>query len=161
MSTDNKIMLVIANSKNILTLSLKFCNNIQFVISSDNIKNAKEFYHNHNIDLKNKLITTFDTGFDPYIYSINYNKYDNIFHSLVFFSKIINKQISLNSKKKYDITICVERKHVKRVLIMASHIIKNVNTMRILHISTDPVTEEDNNFEKIQLNMFYNSFHYR
>ena len=105
-------------------------------------------------------MTTFDTGFDPYAYSINYNKYDNVFHSLVFFSKIINKQLSLNNKKKYDVTICVERKHVKRVLIMASYILKNVNTIRILHISTDPVTEDDNNFEKNQLNMFYNSFHY-
>ena len=160
MNTDNQIMLVIANSKNILTLSLKFCNNVQFVLSSDNIKNAKQFYHNHNVDLKNKLVTTFDTGFDPYAYSINYNKYDNVFHSLVFFSKIINKQMSLNSKKKYDVTICVERKHVKRVLIMASYILKNVNTIRILHISTDPVTEDDNNFEKNQLNMFYNSFYY-
>jgi hypothetical protein len=68
--------------------------------------------------------------------------------------------MSLSNKKKYDVTICVEKKHVKRVLIMASYILKNVNTIKILHISTDPVTEDDNNFEKNQLNMFYNSFHY-
>ena len=63
-------------------------------------------------------------------------------------------------RKKYNITICVEKKHVKRVLIMASYILKNVNAIRILHISTDPVTEDDNNFEKNQLKMFYQSFYY-
>lgn len=160
MNTDNQIMLVIANSKNILRLSLKFCDNIQFVLSSDNIKDAKEFYFNHNVDLKNKLITTLDTGLDPYAFSVNYNKYDNVFNSLVFFSKIINKQISLNNKIKYDVTICVEKKHIKRVLIMASYILKNVNSIKILHISIDPVTEDDKKFEQNQINLFYQSPRY-
>lgn len=159
MNTDNQIMLVIANSKNILKLSLKFCDNIQFVISSDNIKDAKEFYHSNNVDLKKNLLTTFDTGFDPYAYSINYNKYDNVFHSLVFFSKIINKQFSLNNKK-YDVVICVEKKHVKRLIIIASYILKNVNTIKILHVSSDPVTEYDNVIEKNQLDLFYQSSRY-
>lgn len=159
MNTDNQIMLVIANSKNILKLSLKFCDNIQFVISSDNIKDAKEFYHSNNVDLKKNLLTTFDTGFDPYAYSINYNKYDNVFHSLVFFSKIINKQFSLNNKK-YDVVICVEKKHVKRLIIIASYILKNVNTIKILHVSSDPVTEYDNINEKNQLDLFYQSSRY-
>lgn len=160
MNNNIQIMLVIANSKNILTLSLKFCNDIEFVISSDNVKDVKDFYSNHNVDLENNLITTFDTGFDPYKYSINYNKYDSIYHSLVFFSKILNKQISLNSKVKYDLIICAEKKHIKRLVIMCSYILKNANSIKILHISTDPVYEVDNIFEKNQLNMFYQSSYY-
>ena len=56
MTINEDIMLVVANNKNILKLSLKYCNNMNFVLSSDNIYDAKEYYSTHNINLKNNLL---------------------------------------------------------------------------------------------------------
>jgi hypothetical protein len=159
MTINNDIMLVVANNKNILKLSLKYCNNMNFVLSSDNIYYAKEYYINNNINLKTNLITTLDTGFDTYVYSINYNKYDNVFNSLLFFSKIINKLYSTENKK-YSVIICLEKKHVKRALIISSYLFRNINTLQIAYINTDLVTEEDEQYEKNQLNLFYQSLYY-
>ena len=159
MTINEDIMLVVANNKNILKLSLKYCNNMNFVLSSDNIYDAKEYYSTHNINLKNNLITTLDTGFDTYVYSINYNKYDNVFNSLVFFSKIMNK-LNYTEKKQYSVIICLEKKHVKRALVICSYLFKNINGLKIVYINTEPTTEDDELYEKNQLNLFYQSYHY-
>ena len=160
MTINEDIMLVVANNKNILKLSLKYCNNMNFVLSSDNIYDAKEYYSTNNINLKTNLITSLDTGFDAYIYSINYNKYDNIFNSLVFFSKIINK-LYYTEKKQYSVIICLEKKHVKRALVICSYLFRNINSVKIVYINTEPITDDDEQYEKNQLNLFYQSYHYK
>jgi len=159
MTINNHIMLVVANNKNILKLSLKYCNNMNFVLSSDNIYDAKEYYIDNNINLKTNLITTLDTGFDAYVYSINYNKYDNVFNSLLFFSKITNKLYSTENKK-YSIIICLEKKYVKRALVICSYLFRNINSLQIVYVSTELVTEEDERYERNQLNLFYQSSYY-
>lgn len=160
MTINEDIMLVVANNKNILKLSLKYCNNMNFVLSSDNIYDAKEYYSSHNINLKTNLITSLDTGFDTYVYSINYNKYDNVFNSLVFFSKIINK-LYYTEKKQYSVIICLEKKYVKRALIICSYLFRNIDSLKIIYINTEPITEDDEKYEKNQLNLFYQSYHYK
>jgi hypothetical protein len=160
MTINEDIMLVVANNKNILKLSLKYCNNMNFVLSSDNIYDAKEYYSSHNINLKTNLITSLDTGFDAYVYSINYNKYDNVFNSLVFFSKIINK-LYYTEKKQYSVIICLEKKYVKRALIICSYLFRNIDSLKIIYINTEPITEDDEQYEKNQLNLFYQSYYYK
>ena len=58
---NNNLLFVITNEKNTLDLSLKFCNNMRFIISSNNIKKAKEFYKENNINMDTNLITTLET----------------------------------------------------------------------------------------------------
>ena len=123
----NNLLLIIVNDLNTLHVSLNYYKEMKFVISSDNILEIKKFYIVNNINVNN-LLTTFETTVDKFGNPINTNKFDSVFNSMIFFSKIINK-IFFDTKVKLDITLCISKQYIKRVFILSSHIFKNVNNI--------------------------------
>ena len=93
----NNLLLVISNESNTFNLSLNYCNEMEFIISSDDIEELKQKYIRSNVNMNN-LITTFETSILP---TYNYNKYDILLNSILFFSKIINK-MHLKNDIKYS-----------------------------------------------------------
>ena len=110
-------LLVIATEKNILDLSLKYSSKMNFVVSSNNNKQTKQFYKDNNVD--NNLITSLEIPSNTSC--SNYNKYDHVFNSIIFFSKIINKIYSTDNVKR-DILICISKKYIQRSIILCSYI---------------------------------------
>jgi hypothetical protein len=155
---NNNLLFVITNEKNTLDLSLKFCNNMKFIISSNNIKEAKEFYIQNNIDITSNLITTFQTN--SYIHHLQSNSYDHVFNTIIFLSKIINKLYSTNNIK-YNILFCVSKKHIQRTVILASYIIKNISSVKFIYDNNEIISKDDIVNEKHQLNLFYQTPYYK
>ena len=154
----NNLLLVIADD-NILHLSLKYCNNMKFIISSDNVKITKQFYKNNNVDIDNNLITTLETRSDKINPSVDYNIYDKIFNSILFFSKIINK-IYFQNNIKPSILFCISKKHVKRSVILCSYILKDI-CIKLIYNNNEELTIQDTINEKHQIDLFYQSHYYK
>ena len=155
---NNNLLFVITNEKNTLDLSLKFCNNMRFIISSNNIKKAKEFYKENNINMDTNLITTLETISSTHYFQSN--SYDYIFNTLIFLSKIIDKLYSAN-KIKYTILCCISKKHIQRVIIMSSYIFKNILSIKFIYDINELISRDDILIEKHQLNIFYQSPYYK
>ncbi len=152
-------MLVISNEENTLQISLKFCNDMKVIISSNNIKNIHEFYKNNNIDINKKLITTLNTSLNQNFYYGNYNQYDNVFNSILFFSKIVNKMYYTN-KVKYNIILCVSKKHVKRCYIMSKCLLKIAKSIKFIYDTSEIISVDDLYQEKKKIQLFYQSPYY-
>lgn len=157
---DNNLMLVITNEENTLQISLKYCNDMKVIVCSNNIKNIHEFYKNNNIDINNNLITTLETRIADNYMNRNYNQYDNVFNSILFFSKIINKMYSTN-KVKYNIYVCVSKKHVKRALIICKYLLKIAISIKFIYDTSEMMSLDDLFHEKKELRLFYQSPYYK
>jgi len=149
MNKDN-FLLVIATEKNILDLSLKYCGKMKFIVSSNNTKETKQFYKDNNTD--NNLITTLEIT--PSTYCSNHNKYDQVFNSIIFFSKIINKIYSTDNIKR-DILICISKKYIQRSIILCSYIFKNISSIKFMYDNNEKITIDDITDEKYHLSLFY------
>lgn len=156
---DNNLLLIITNEENTLQVSLKYCNDMKVIISSNNIKNIYEFYKNNNIDINKNLITTLETSVKNNL-SLNYNQYDNVFNSILFFSKILNKMYFIN-KTKYNVYICVSKKHVKRTLIISKYLLEIANSIVFIYDKNEIMSLDDLFREKKQIQLFYQSSYYK
>ena len=155
----NNLLLIIVNDLNTLHVSLNYYKEMKFVISSDNILEIKKFYIVNNINVNN-LLTTFETTVDKFGNPINTNKFDSVFNSMIFFSKIINK-IFFDTKVKLDITLCISKQYIKRVFILSSHIFKNVNNINFVYADDNSDINVLSNIEEQKhLDMFYKSHYY-
>ena len=146
------------NEKNILDISLKYSTDIQFIISSNNIKKTKDFYKQNNIDIDNNLITTLETFSNTYHTQLN--NYDSIFHSIIFFSKIINKLYSKDNIK-YVILFCISKKHVQRAVVLTSNMFKNILSIKFIYDNNEQISVEDTLNENYQLGLFFQSIYYK
>lgn len=143
-------LLVIATEKNILDLSLKYSSKMNFVVSSNNNKQTKQFYKDNNVD--NNLITSLEIPSNTSC--SNYNKYDHVFNSIIFFSKIINKIYSTDNVKR-DILICISKKYIQRSIILCSYIFKNISSIKFIYDNNEKITIDDVTDEKYHLSLFY------
>ena len=157
---DNNLMLLITNEENTLQMSLKYCNEMMVIICSNNIKNVHEFYKNNNIHINKNLITTLETSLKINYFSANYNQYDNVFNSILFFSKILNKMYSINNLK-YNIHVCVSKKHLKRTVIICKYLLQIANSIVFVYDNSEIITLDDLFKEKKQIQLFYQSSYYK
>ena len=149
----NNLLLVISNESNTFNLSLNYCNEMEFIISSDDIEELKQKYIRSNVNMNN-LITTFETSILP---TYNHNKYDILLNSILFFSKIINK-MHLKNNIKYNVIFCISRKFIKRAVIIATILFKNTcNSIKFIYPKIDMITIEDIINEENQVKIFYQS----
>lgn len=145
-------LFVIATEKNILDISLKYCSKMKFIVSSNNTKETKQFYKDNNMN--NNLITTLEIPSNTSC--SNNNKYDHVFNSIIFFSKIINKMYSVDNIKR-DILICISKKYIQRSIILCSYIFKNVSSVKFTYDNNEKITIDHITDEKYHLNLFYQS----
>ena len=152
-TTTNNLLLVISNEPNTFNLSLEYCKQMDFIISSNDIGELKQKYFESNVNINN-LITTFETSVPS---SYNYNNYDILLNSILFFSKIINK-MHLKNKIKYNVLFCISRKFIRRAIIISTILLKNSCTsIKFIYPKIDKITLEDIINEEEQLKIFYKS----
>lgn len=154
--TDNKKTMDVAINyyKNILSNDYLNNRRIKLILCSSDSLNIKNYCIENGIN-KDDIITTFNTTLkmlNPIIVD------DNIYNSITFCKKILDKEYNYLGKSYPKLIFCVSRKELKRTDLICKMIYYNLTTNIKYLYNNELITEDDLKNEDYMIRKIFNNF---